>query len=71
MTGHKTLRMTEWYSHLDAKPLNTRQLEEVIKAQSVIVGTDKPKEDKADARDQGGNQGLKLVKPAELDRKLA
>jgi integrase len=33
VTGHKSDRMTEWYSHIDA-----RYLEDVIKAQEAIVG---------------------------------
>ena len=71
VTGHKTNRMTEWYSHLDA-----RLLENVISAQSAIAGTDKPKSNKADneqatPRGSAAISGLKLVKTSELDRKLA
>jgi integrase len=43
VTGHKTERMTDRYSHLDA-----RQIEAVIKAQEVINGTAKPDEKKPD-----------------------
>jgi integrase len=57
VTGHKTDRMTEWYSHLDA-----RQLDAVIEAQAVIAGTEQPKGGKS-----GDNfNGLKIVK---IDRK--
>jgi integrase len=33
VTGHKSDRMSEWYSHIDA-----RQIDDVIKAQEAIVG---------------------------------
>jgi integrase len=38
VTGHKSDRMTEWYSHFDA-----RQLSNVMEAQAVIAGGKKPK----------------------------
>jgi integrase len=37
VTGHKSDRMTEWYSHFDA-----RQLSDVMEAQQVITGGKKP-----------------------------
>jgi integrase len=37
VTGHKSDRMTEWYSHFDA-----RQLADVMDAQRVITGAEKP-----------------------------
>jgi integrase len=37
VTGHKSDRMTEWYSHFDA-----RQLADVMEAQHVITGIKKP-----------------------------
>jgi integrase len=37
VTGHKSDRMTEWYSHFDA-----RQLSDVMDAQHVIAGAKKP-----------------------------
>ena len=41
VTGHKSDRMTEWYSHPDA-----RQITEVIKAQAVIAGIERFEEEK-------------------------
>jgi hypothetical protein len=37
VTGHKSDRMTEWYSHFDA-----RQLANVMEAQEIITGAKKP-----------------------------
>jgi integrase len=51
VTGHKTLEMTERYSHLDAM-----QITEVLKAQSVIAGT------KQTENDAKGENELKIVK---------
>lgn len=66
VTGHKSDRMSEWYTHLDA-----RQIGDVVKAQSVIAGIDKPKDDNTVLNEQTGNNKLKLVKTENLDRKLA
>jgi len=52
VTGHLTKKMTDRYNHPDA-----RQLEAVIKAQSVIAGTDGLKDGKP-----GNRGGLKIVK---------
>jgi integrase len=59
VTGHKSKRMTELYSHLDA-----RQIEAVTKAQEVINGTAKPdgnKPDEDSPNEQKPFNGLKLV----------
>ena len=57
VTGHLTQKMTERYSHLDA-----RQIDAVIEAQAVIAGTNKPNEEKT----ADNFNGLKIVK---VDRK--
>jgi integrase len=61
VTGHKSDRMTEWYSHPDA-----RQLDAVIEAQAVIAGTDQLKGSKSGGDTipavQGNYSGLKIVK---------
>jgi integrase len=59
VTGHKSERMTEWYSHLDP-----RQIEDIIKAQEVINGTAKPdgkKPDDSKPNEEKPFTGLKLV----------
>ena len=53
VTGHKSERMTEWYSHLDP-----RMIDDVVKAQAVIAGTDQPEEGKT----ADNFNGLKIVK---------
>jgi site-specific recombinase XerD len=53
VTGHKSDRMSEWYSHFDA-----RQLSDVMEAQHVITGAKNPGK-KAERPD------LKIVKLAE------
>jgi integrase len=54
VTGHKTDRMSEWYSHLDA-----RNITDVVKAQEAIAGTMQP-ETKQLPHESG--DGLKIVK---------
>jgi len=60
VTGHKSDRMTEWYSHPDA-----RQLDTVIEAQAVIAGINQPKSGKSGEDTipmvQGNFNGLKIV----------
>jgi integrase len=58
VTGHKSDRMTEWYSHPDA-----RQIEDVIKAQAAISGA--KKQEKAEGK------GLKIVKMPERKESIA
>jgi integrase len=53
ITGHLTNSMTERYSHLDA-----RQIDNIVEAQALIAGTNKPKEKKPANK----YNGLKLVK---------
>jgi integrase len=65
VTGHKSDRMTEWYSHFDA-----RQLSDVMEAQAVITGAKKPGKAgekgaaaiKAGTGKQPGRPDLKIVK---------
>jgi hypothetical protein len=52
VTGHKSDRMTEWYSHFDA-----RQLSDVMEAQHVITGGKKPEKKTGD-----GTKGVTAVK---------
>jgi integrase len=73
VTGHKSDRMTDRYSHLDA-----RQLTNVMDAQQVIAGRKKPRKDDAsnNAVTEGtvgpgkhpGKPNLKLVKPEKETR---
>jgi integrase len=58
VTGHNSVRMTEHYSHLDA-----RQISEITKAQAAILGNDKTEE--KPARSGGTARVLKLVKKPE------
>jgi integrase len=66
VTGHKSDRMTEWYSHFDA-----RQLSDVMDAQHVITGAKKPGKageavkDKTGTGKQPGRPELKIVKMPE------
>jgi integrase len=70
VTGHKSDRMTEWYSHFDA-----RQLSNVMEAQAVIAGAKKPLKagegvkgaaaGKAGTGKQPGRPELKIVKMPE------
>ncbi|MCL1836850.1 MAG: site-specific integrase [Treponema sp.] len=55
VTGHRSDRMTEWYSHPDA-----RQLEDVVKAQEAIAGISRPDEARETA--SGGTAGFRIVK---------
>jgi hypothetical protein len=61
VTGHKSDRMTEWYSHFDA-----RKLADVMEAQQVITGAKKPGKTgegvKAGTGKQAGRPELKIVK---------
>jgi integrase len=60
VTGHKSDRMTEWYSHPDA-----RQIADVVKAQAVIAGEGKSEtENPPEGTGKGSNrsQCLKIVK---------
>lgn len=60
VTGHKSDRMSEWYTHLDA-----RSIEDVVKAQAEIAGTKKPEKEKPEQKTVKGNtnsKGLKLVR---------
>jgi hypothetical protein len=60
VTGHKSVGMTERYNHLEAS-----QITDVMKAQSVIAGTQKPekaKPPKETGKAKGNPQGLKVVK---------
>jgi len=54
VTGHLSKKMTDRYNHPDA-----RQLDAVIKAQTVIAGADEPKDGKPD---EDNVMGLKIVK---------
>jgi integrase len=72
VTGHKSDRMTEWYSHFDA-----RQLSNVMDAQHIITGTKKPEKKtgegaggpgphgKTGTGKQPGRPDLKIVKMPE------
>jgi integrase len=61
VTGHKSLGMTERYAHLEAS-----QIPDVMKAQAVIAGTNKTKQEKKPPKENGkadaNQQGLTLVK---------
>jgi hypothetical protein len=66
VTRHKSDRMTEWYSHFDA-----RKLADVMEAQRVIIGEKKPGKAgekakaaaaKAGTGKQPGRPDLKIVK---------
>jgi integrase len=57
VTGHKSDRMTEWYSHIDATQIN-----DVIKAQEAISGKKPAKEGKPPKENAKGKKGLKIVK---------
>ncbi|MDR2159272.1 MAG: site-specific integrase [Treponema sp.] len=70
VTGHKSNRMSEWYTHFDA-----RQLADVMEAQQVITGAKKP-----DKAGEGGKAGtgkrparpeLKIVKMPEQENNRA
>jgi integrase len=65
VTGHKSDRMSEWYTHFDA-----RQLSDVMEAQRVITGAKKPekKTGKTEAGKKPERPGLKIVKTAERKR---
>ena len=51
VTGHKSVRMTEWYSHLDA-----RKFTNVVAAQLLISGADQP-----DGTAEGENTGRRKM----------
>jgi integrase len=62
VTGHKSIRMTELYSHIDP-----RQIEVVVKAQEAISGKKKakggkPQPPKETAKGKKNSKGLKIVK---------
>ena len=57
VTGHLTQKMTERYSHLDA-----RHIDAVIEAQAVIAGTNKPN----DGKPADNFKGLKIVKANQI-----
>jgi integrase len=60
VTRHKSINMTERYNHLSAE-----QMTDVCKAQAVIAGTQKPKEDEQPTETktaQNNQQSLTLVK---------
>jgi integrase len=56
VTGHSSIRMTEHYSHLDA-----RQISEITEAQAVIMGKDKTKEKTASPKKPVKNSGTAKV----------
>jgi integrase len=58
VTGHKTDRMSEWYSHLDA-----RNIADVVTAQAAIAGTKKPepKPEQKAAKGNSNARGSKVV----------
>jgi len=59
VTGHKSDRMTELYNHLDQ-----RQITDVVKAQELIAGTNKPHNKKLPAetgKSKNNAKGLKIV----------
>jgi hypothetical protein len=64
VTGHSSDRMTEHYSHIDA-----RRISDITKAKAAILGNDNAKEKTGGAKKPvrgGGNaRGLKLVKMPE------
>lgn len=65
VTGHKSDRMTEWYSHFDA-----RQLADVMDAQRVITGGKQPEGSASGAMGTGKKPGrpeFKLVKIPEKE----
>jgi integrase len=71
VTGHKSDRMTESYSHVDA-----RQLSDVMEAQRVIAGDKKPgkagtaaRGKAADKTAKGGTRGTVVPFPAQGDAK--
>jgi len=69
VTGHKSVRMSDWYSHIDA-----RQITDVVKAQEVISGKKPAKEGKPSNKAKANNEksnskGLKIVKTS--NRKIA
>jgi hypothetical protein len=60
VTGHKTDRMSEWYSHLDA-----RSIADVVKAQAEIAGTKKPEKETSEQKTAKGKtnaRGSKIIK---------
>jgi hypothetical protein len=63
VTGHSSVRMTEHYSHLDA-----RQISEITEAQAAIMGGKKTKEKSANpkkpVRNSGSGTVLKFEKKA-------
>jgi integrase len=63
VTGHKSDRMSELYSHFDA-----RQLSDVMEAQRVITGEKGAAVAKAGAGKQPGRPDLKIVKMPERKR---
>ena len=66
VTGHKSERMSDWYSHIDA-----RQIIDVVKAQEVISGKKPAKNAKQEKESKAGNsnnnsKNLKIVKSLNL-----
>jgi hypothetical protein len=63
VTGHNSVRMTEHYSHLDA-----RQISKITEAQAAILGNKKPKEKTASpkkpVRNSDSGNVLKFEKKA-------
>jgi integrase len=59
VTGHRSERMTEWYSHFDAS-----EFAEVPKVQSELLGlgTEPPKPDKPDEKERYPAKGLHILK---------
>jgi integrase len=75
VTGHRSDRMTEWYTHFD-----TRQLSDVMEAQHVITGNKKPGKGAATGKAAKGTVGsgkkpgrpeIKLVKMPEWETAAA
>jgi integrase len=64
VTGHKSDRMTEWYSHFDA-----RQLVNVMDAQHVITGERKPGKTGEAASGETGKAGRVVPFPAQENMK--
>jgi integrase len=60
VTGHSSVRMTEHYSHLDA-----RQIDDITKAQAAILGNEDEPALKKPVRTGNSARVLKLVKPPE------
>ena len=58
VTGHKSKRMTDWYSHLDA-----RSIPDVVKAQETILGVEK--KDKSPSEEK---PNLVLIKKTEVEQ---